>query len=163
MTKIKGLNDYYFDEDLNIISRKSGKSKVLSSRKNKRGYMIISLMPEKKVITRRVHRLIAQTFINNPKNLPQVNHKNGIKHDNRIENLEWVTSSENIKHAYDNGLKISRKGETVNTSRLTINDVLKIRDLLKEGLSMARIGKTYGVCPSAIFDIKHRITWKHVE
>lgn len=92
-----------------------------------------------------------------------MNHKNGIKHDNRIENLEWVTSSENIKHAYDNGLMTPRKGESVNTSRLTEDDVLKIRGLLNEGLSMAIIGKMFGVGDSAIFNIKHRVSWKHVK
>jgi hypothetical protein len=68
-----------------------------------------------------VHRLVAQAFIDNPNNLPFVNHINGIKCDNRVDNLEWCTHSENILHAFKTGLKSNKKGDDNPQSRKVIN------------------------------------------
>lgn len=73
------------------------------------GYYSLGLRKDCKVKCARIHRLVALHFIPNPQNKPEINHKNGIKTDNRIENLEWVTRSENEKHAYKIGLKKPRK------------------------------------------------------
>ena len=84
--------------------------------RNKNGYLVTDLYEDGKRTTVRVHRAVAEAFIPNPENKPEVNHKDGNKMNNRVENLEWVTKSENALHAYKTGLmkpssNIGRKGK----------------------------------------------------
>lgn len=82
------------------IERKTGnykiQGKILSLIKMKNGYLRVGLYKNKKYKLHAVHRLVAQNFLNNPNNFPQVNHKNEVKTDNRVENLEWTTREKNI-------------------------------------------------------------------
>lgn len=80
------------------------KGKILKPKKHKDGYLFVTLTKEKSKKNFYVHRLVAEAFIPNPENKPQVNHINGNKADNTISNLEWVTNAENARHAYNNGL-----------------------------------------------------------
>lgn len=83
------------------------KGKILTQRYNHKGYKVVDLVDhEQKHKYRLVHRLLAQAFIPNPMNKPQVNHIDGIKDHNVLENLEWVTNSENQLHAYKHGLNV---------------------------------------------------------
>ncbi len=93
------------------------------------GYLYVTLSKDNEAKTSTVHRLVAKTFIPNPKNKPQINHKNGIKSDNRVQNLEWVTNQENQIHAFKTGISRGRKGLDNKRSKLTEEKVRKIKYL----------------------------------
>ncbi len=88
------------DGSFRIVSKKSGKEWITYGSNSRRGYKRIKLFNKEYL----AHRIIAETFIPNPENKPQVNHIDGNKTNNDVSNLEWVTSSENRRHAFDTGL-----------------------------------------------------------
>lgn len=120
---IDGFENYCVDTAGNIWSlnyRGHGRVKKLKQKKDKDGYLLINLFNNNKVFTKKVHRLVAETFIKNCKKLPEVNHKNGIKNDNRVENLEWVTRSQNAIHMYNTGLCKKRFGKDNARSKVVL-------------------------------------------
>ena len=108
------------------------------------------------------HRLVAEYFIPNPNNLPFVNHKDGNKLNNHYTNLEWCTCSENMKHAYDNGLVNKAVGSQIYKSKLSEEQVLKIRQLHTDGIPQHKIASSYGVRQDNISRIINHKTWKHI-
>lgn len=118
---------------------------------DQRGYLLVTL---NNFGTKRVHRLVAEAFIPNLENKPQVNHKNGIKTDNRVENLEWVTNLENAIHAKQYGL--------MPHNLFTDYDVELICEQLEEGKSCTEIARKYNFSHDAIFQIKRGENWKHI-
>jgi len=106
---IKGYENLYeISNEGEVISLYFGKRKVLKQGLMTSGYKIVSLKKNKKQKMFSVHRLLAGHFIPNELNLEQVNHKDGNKLNNLLENLEWCTRSQNIQHAYDTGIKTYR-------------------------------------------------------
>ena len=140
----------------------SSHGRVITKRKgvhhgsNSSGYRVINY--DRK--TWRVHRMIAETFVPNPENKSEVNHINGNKADNRADNLEWCTSSENKQHAYNSGLKVSQKGEARYNSKLTEGAVREIKRN-DQGLTQEALGELYGVTQSLISRIQRGKKWQH--
>ena len=135
------------------------KEKILCFGKDKSGYNRIPLISNGKRITFKVHRLVAKAFVPNPNNKPFVNHINGIKTDNRVENLEWCTASENTKHAYNNGLiKVSKSENHIN-AKLTGSQVLEIR-AIGGNLKQREIAEIYGITQVNVSNILNNIYYK---
>lgn len=163
---------YTIDENGNVYSLKRTiirKDGILSNKKKVKmvhatdgnGYKFLQLSLNGRCKRIKVHRLLGYLFIPNPENKPFINHKNGIKDDNRLSNLEWVTASENTIHAFKSGLH-SHKGEKNTRAKITESDVLKIKSLLISGERGVDIAKQFGVTKTIVSSIKHKRSWNHV-
>jgi hypothetical protein len=108
-----------------------------------------------------VHRLVALAFIPNPENKKEVNHKNGIKADNRVENLEWCTSSENQIHAFKNGLQRVIRGDKRTDSKLTEKEAKEIKYGHKD-LYQYEVAEIYGICQTLVSNIRSGKSWPHI-
>ena len=111
---------------------------------------------------RHVHRLLALTFIPNPLGKPEVNHKDGDKLNNLLDNLEWVTKKENAQHAQATGLSYEPKGEDNGRALLTEEEVLEIYSRLASGVANSELADEYGVSRSVVMLIKSKKSWRHL-
>lgn len=138
------------------------------SKETKHGYLETSLhIGKKQKKTRSIHRLVASAWIPNPDNKPEVNHIDGNKKNNHINNLEWVTRKENFEHARKNGLmdgflgSSPRRGESHRMAKLTEHEVKAIFQL--KGTKTAReIADYFNVSLKTVQSIHYRWRWKHV-
>ena len=136
------------------------KSKVMSQELTKDGYVRVSLSKKGRIKTQ-IHRVVAEAFIPNPENKPEVNHINGAKNDNRVENLEWCTRSENVRHAFKTGLTLYHKGENSHRSKITEEQAREIKYGHK-GVLQKDIAEMYGLSRAAVCLIRKGWNWKHI-
>lgn len=155
--RIKNFESYIISTDGRVYSTIS--TKYLKPNPDGRGYPMVIFQKRENRKAWLIHRLVANAFIPNPENKRCINHIDGDKTNNNVENLEWCTHSENILHAYRLGLH-SRVGENHRSAKLTQSNVSEIRKLISAGNSCRSIGDEFGVSTTAISKIKHGITWK---
>lgn len=141
------------------------KERILKLGKYSNDYLQFSGNVNNKRVTGIAHRLVAQAFIPNPENKPQVNHLDGNKQNNHVDNLCWATISENIRHSYEvlNRKTADQSGVNNKNVKLTEKQVREIRnryDNLKH--TIFEISKDYKVKKAAIWKIVSRYNWKHL-
>jgi DNA-binding transcriptional regulator YiaG len=160
-----GLEQFYEASNLGNIRRLRGKRTLsrghLIGIPNNIGYLRVCLHVEGgKQINGSVHRIIAKTFVPNPENKPEVNHKNGVKADNRAKNLEWATRSENETHAYENGM--AKAGSGHGNSKVTELQVVEIRSLRESGVKLRELSRLFDLSESTLSTICRRQGWRRV-
>jgi hypothetical protein len=167
---IEGYEGYYQISNLGkvkslqrIVDNHSGfkkvlKEKFLNPNISKTGYYVVSFKKNNIKKTFKLHRLIANSFIAHVKDKKFVNHINGIKTDNRIENLEWCTILENNTHARKIGL-INDMGYNHVSSKLTKEQVIFI---INSSLKYKELGFMFNVNFTTIYKVKNRLTYKNV-
>jgi len=158
----KLIEDKYEVSDTGLV--RSNGVLILKTRKDRYGYEIVTLWVAGKALTRKVHRLVASAFLENPLGLETVNHKDGIKLNNFKTNLEWATRADNHKHAFETGLhSIGESRKAGRAVKLDNKAVLNIRGLIRDGLGNTEIGKMFKVSCGCIYSIRMNKSWSHIQ
>lgn len=151
--KFYTVDDYIITENGEVINKHN--NRTVKPQKNNKGYLRVSI--GKKLVF--VHRLVAQQYIPNPHNLPQVNHKDGNKINNNYKNLEWVSNQGNRTHAVENGLHLS--GEQCPWHKLKDKDVEYIRQC--NNMTVNELAKKFNVTSGYIRELKAYINRKQMK
>lgn len=140
------------------------KVKIREHRIDRYGYCLIKLCRDGKCKTLKVHRLVAAAFIANPNKYPQVDHVDGNKQNNNVENLNWVSAAENMKRAWNTGLKNNHylRGEGSPHAKITKDKVLELRLQYAAGYSRVELANLYKISSSMVRDIVTNKTWNYV-
>lgn len=155
-------NDHYEVSDNGEV-RSLITGKTLAQFKNNSGYYRVSLWRDNSGRNELVHRLVAEAFIPNPLGKRTVNHKDGDKSNNSVENLEWMTGRENTRHASTNGLL--RSGENHQNAKLNKEQVKFIKDSYRpkdREFGQRAMARKFGVSQHAVYDVLRGATWGDV-
>ncbi len=145
-TSVNGFPLYMVSSMGRIRSLRNGR--ILKGGLDSDGYRTVLLYPETgKRKNVRWHRLVAEHFIPNPENKPQVNHKDGNKDNNQVDNLEWVTAQENVRHSHDTGLSdFSFNNKPVAKIDVRTGEVLKVYPSIKATVADGYLRNNVGAC-----------------
>lgn len=156
-TQIKEFPNYSISKHGRVLGM-SGK--ILTGGIDTKGYHIVCIRDGRGgQTTRKVHRLVAIHFLDNPNNKPQVNHKDSNKLNNHVDNLEWATNSENIAHKMANGLNREAQGEDLGNAKLRNAEAVEI---FRSSLPRRVLAERFGVSVSTVRNIQNRKIWKHI-
>ena len=134
--------------------------RILMPMDSGKGYKYVSLHCDGRRKNKHIHRLVAEHFLVNTFSKDQVNHKDGNKANNHVDNLEWVTLKENMIHASENGLL--KMGESSHMAKIKEKDIIEIRELNKSGVCRNSLSDTYSLSKATIHRIIHKQSWKHI-
>ena len=142
---------------------KDGRRKELKYFKDKDGYLRATIYLKGERISHGVHIFVAKAFIPNPENKPQVNHKDGVKTNNCVYNLEWCTAKENIQHAHRTGLTKPKRMEDHPNSVYTNSQIERVCELLSENEeTMKSISKITNVSYTVVKQIRNHVIWNDI-
>lgn len=153
MEKIKGFDNYFVTEEGKVWSVKRGI--FLAGGEDEDGYLLVSLRQNGEQFTKYIHRIVAETFLPNPENLPVVHHKDNVKQNNCVENLMWCDVSYNTKEAYKAGV-LNQKGEKNNACKYSDRQVVKIVEGYAGG-SIAEYARSIDVEYSVVYSYLKRL------
>jgi hypothetical protein len=159
---IEGYQGSYQVSNLGRVKSLLNSKEIILKPINSKGYSSVFLSNGKGTVKKfKIHRLVCICFLPNLENKPQVNHINGIKTDNRLENLEWSDNSSNQIHAIKTGLKVMKYGSNHGMSKLTEDQVKKIKYEYND-LFEYQIAEIYGITQANVNFIRRGKTWRHV-
>lgn len=167
--------EYYVTENGEIISFNYNSPRKIKQQ-TWQGYKLVKMQINKKQHTFKVHRLVAECYLPNPNNLPEVDHRDCNKLNNHVSNLEWVTKKENHDRAVKNGLLIKSENSKIKMSKIKQGSKNPIARLSEQDIKWIRenyiprdkkfgstaLSKKFGVAQCTISQINSNKKWKHI-